>query len=368
MPSWQSRIASYMSSILLKRVALRSNFDETEAVRFLRQRIEPQGALPRYLAGRLPRGVSHQPITEGNVRGEWLWPAEVPPRTSDTSGAYGSSARELPAPEPDDAGCIFYLHGGGYFAGSPRSHRHLTARLALTTRTRLFSLDYRLAPEHKFPAAVEDAVTAYCWLLDRGEDPARIVIGGDSAGGGLALAALLWIRDAGLPLPAGAFLFSPWTDLAATGDSLVANDESDQMFCGRDVGRFSKVYYGEASPLDPLVSPLYASFHSLPPLRIYASSAEVLLDDSVRLAERAIFDGVPVDLRIWPGLLHAWPVLVRFGIPESMRVVEEVAGFIRERLLAGNPVPTPSPLYANINDNFYPTVVGSLGIDQPDKV
>lgn len=360
MPSWQSRVASFMSSILLKRVALRSNFDETEAVRFLRQRIEPQGVLPRYLAGRLPRGVSQQPITEGNVRGEWLLPARAPSKTSDTAGS--------PARERDDAGCIFYLHGGGYFAGSPRSHRHLTARLALTTRTRLFSLDYRLAPEHKFPAAVEDAVTAYCWLLDRGEDPARIVIGGDSAGGGLALATLLWIRDAGLPLPAGAFLFSPWTDLAATGDSLVTNDKSDQMFCGRDVGRFSKVYFGEASPLDPLVSPLYASFHSLPPLRIYASSAEVLLDDSVRLAERATFDGVPVDLRIWSGLLHAWPVLVRFGIPESMRVVDEVAGFIRELLLAGNPVPAPSPLYASINDNFYPTVVGSLGIDHRDKV
>lgn len=348
MPSWQSRMASFMSGILLKRVAKRSNFDEDGAVRFLRSRIEPRGFIPGYLAKRLPKGISHQEVSIGNVRGEWLCPV-------------------VETPEPGE-GCIFYLHGGGYFAGSVRSHRQLTARLALAAQTRLFSLDYRLAPEHKFPAAVEDAVAAYCWLLDRGENPDRIVIGGDSAGGGLTLATLLWLRDAGLPLPAGAFLFSPWTDLAGTGNSLISNDDSDQMFCGRDIGRISKVYYGEASPLDPLVSPLYASFHSIPPLRIYASDSEVLLDDSVRLAERAVFDGVQVDLRIWSGLLHAWPVLVRFGIPESIKVVDEVAGFIRERLGAGAHVAPPSPLFANITDNFYPTMVGSHQPDRSTKV
>jgi acetyl esterase/lipase len=190
----------------------------------------------------------------------------------------------------------------------------------------------------------------------------------DSAGGGLALATLLWIRDAGLPLPAGAFLFSPWTDLAATGDSLVTNDKSDQMFCGRDVGRFSKVCFGEASPLDPLVShftqlsPRFRRFASMRAARKFCSTIRCVSLNVPR------FDGVPVDLRIWSGLLHVWPVLVRFGIPESMRVVDEVAGFIRELLLAGNPVPAPSPLYASINDNFYPTVVGSLGIDHRDKI
>jgi len=203
---------------------------------------------------------------------------------------------------------------------------------------RIFSLDYRLAPENPFPAAVEDAVAGYRWLLDQGYNPERMVIGGDSAGGGLSLATILWLRDAGLPLPAGAFLLSPWTDLACTGNSLETNDASDHMLCAREVRRFSKVYYGEASPLDPLVSPLYANFDRFPPLCIYVSDTEVLFDDSIRLAERARHYGVDVDLRIRHNLIHAWPVMINFRLPESRQVIEEVATFVHKQLPARSQV------------------------------
>lgn len=308
MPSWQSRIVSLLSRATIKRFGERQAYDEDETVRRVRRSLRPS----RLVRPVVPALVEWQRVEAGTVRGEWLtWKGE--------NGL------------PND-GCIYYLHGGGYVFGSPESHRNLTAGLTGATRLRTFVLDYRLAPEHRFPAAVEDAVAGYRWLLDQGLSATQIVLGGDSAGGGLTLATLLWLRDAGLPLPAGAFLLSPWTDLACTGDSLVRNDDRDAMLCNREVQRFSKVYYGEASPHDPLVSPLYGSFTALPPLRIYASNTEILLDDAVRLAERARYDGVEVDLRIWDDQLHAWPVLIHFRIPEARQVVTELAAFIGQRL------------------------------------
>lgn len=308
MPSWQSRIVSLLSRTTIKRFGERQAYDEEETVRRIRRSLKPS----RLIRPLIPPGVSWKRVEAAGIRGEWVsW--------------NGAEAREA-----ND--CLYYLHGGGYVFGSPESHRNLTAGLTAATRIRTFALDYRLAPEHPFPAAVEDAVAGYRWLLDQGIAPQRIIIGGDSAGGGLTMATLLWLREAGLPLPAGAFLLSPWTDLACTGESLQLNDHRDAMLCRKEVHRFSKVYYGHASPHDPLVSPLYANFSALPPLRIYASNSEILLDDSVRLAERARFDGVEVDLRIWDDQLHAWPVMLNLRIPEARAVVNELADFIRHRL------------------------------------
>ncbi len=237
--------------------------------------------------------------------------------------------------EPDDTSrrdeisrVMLYLHGGGYCFCSPKTHRAVVCALASESDTRAFSLDYRLAPEHPFPAAVEDTVAAYRQMLADGISPGRIVIGGDSSGGGLALAALLSLRDADEPMPAGAVLFSPWTDLAATGESLVANDKSDVMLTGAAVANFSRHYLGGAPADHPIASPLYADYTKLPPLFIQASNTEVLLDDAVRVAEKARLACIAVDFKVWRGLPHAWPTLVPF-LPEAKAAVKEAANFIR---------------------------------------
>jgi epsilon-lactone hydrolase len=180
-------------------------------------------------------------------------------------------------------------------------------------------------------AALEDAVRGYRLLLENGETPERIVIGGDSAGGGLTLATLLALRDRGLPLPGGAFCLSPWTDLAATGGSLITNEEKDPMITGKRMKEFAGIYYGDAAPTDPLVSPLYGDLIGLPPLLIYVSNTEVLLDDSVRFAARAKKHGVKVDLRIWNDLPHVWPVFIAFKLPEARQAISEIAEFIKQQ-------------------------------------
>jgi acetyl esterase/lipase len=308
MPSWQARVLSLLSRQVVKRAIIKQSHDVDKTIRMVRNWLAPS----RLILPRLPLAVTHQSVNNGQVRGEWLhWNGQ---------------------PHDQRECCTYYLHGGGYFAGSPATHRNLTAALTVATEMPTFALDYRLAPEHPFPAAVLDAVSGYRWLLEEGFPPDKIVIGGDSAGGGLTMATVLWLRDAGLPLPAGIFLLSPWTDLACTGNTLEQNDRHDHLLSGKDVHRYSKVYHGEASPLDPLVSPLYGNFHGLPPLRVYASDTEILLDDAVRLAERARCYGVQVDLRIWNDLIHAWPILVNLRLPESRQVVAELAHFISEQV------------------------------------
>ena len=223
---------------------------------------------------------------------------------------------------------ILYLHGGGYYFCSPETHRSLTLALATGAEARVFVPDYRLAPEHRFPAAIEDAVAAYRDLIANGTASARVIIAGDSAGGGLALATLLSLRDAGDPLPAAAVLFSPWTDLAATGASLRTNDKRDPMFWGETVAKSARIYLGETPPTNPLASPLYADLKGLPPLFIQASDSEVLLDDSTRLAERATRAGVAVSFRAWRKLPHVWQFFTPF-LPEARQALAETADFIK---------------------------------------
>ncbi|HTQ59867.1 MAG TPA: alpha/beta hydrolase [Candidatus Solibacter sp.] len=254
-------------------------------------------------------------------------PFKVPSNVRISSTKMGGVPCEwVEAPAMTDA-TLLYLHGGGYFACSAALYHSITATFALEG-FRVLAPDYRLAPENQFPAAVDDAVASYRGLLEAGYSPNQIVIGGDSAGGGLALSLLLALRQQGLPLPAAAALFSPWTDLAATGESIQRNALRCAMFYGPDVGPSAKFYLGDTDPRNPLASPLYADLAGLPPLLIHVGVNEVLLDDSTRLAERAKAAGVPVELKIWPVVPHAWQLAPHL-IPEARQSLKASASFLR---------------------------------------
>lgn len=226
---------------------------------------------------------------------------------------------------------LLYLHGGGYFGCSAESHRPITVYYALHG-FRVFAPDYRLAPENRFPAAVDDAVAFYRALLRAGFAADHIAVAGESAGGGLALSLMLALRAAGDALPVVAALFSPWTDLAATGDSIRTNSNRCAMFVGSDVAASARYYLGDTDPRNPLASPLYADLNGLPPLLIHVGADEVLLDDSTRFAERARAAGVSVELKIWPVVPHAWQLAPHL-IPEARQSLRESAEFLRARIV-----------------------------------
>lgn len=222
---------------------------------------------------------------------------------------------------------LMYLHGGAYVIGAPRVYRELNAKLALRAQARVVAVDYRLAPEHPFPAAVDDAVAAYRALLERGVAASDIVIGGDSAGGGLSLACALRLRELGLPLPAALMLFSPWTDLALSGASLRECAESELVLEAEGLREAVRDYLGGHDAHTPLASPLYADLAGLPPTLIQVTDTEMLYDDARRLAAVMEAAGDKVTLRVWPGLWHVWQVFVGL-LPEADAAVREAAEFI----------------------------------------
>ena len=228
---------------------------------------------------------------------------------------------------------VLYLHGGGYVIGSPRSHRHLAAAIARAVGTAVLLLDYRLAPEHPFPAALEDAVAAYEWLLARGIAPERIVVAGDSAGGGLTVATLLALRDRGRPLPAAGVCISPWVDLTCSAPSYAGKAAVDPIVTQESVTMLAKAYVGAGDVKAPLVSPLYANLAGLPPLLVHVGSDEVLLDDALGLGERARKAGVDVQVEEWPAMIHVWhwfqPML-----EDAERATKAIGEFVRARLTA----------------------------------
>ncbi len=257
-------------------------------------------------------------------------PYKIPPTVQISPAQLGGVPGErLEGPTPGDT-VLLYLHGGGYFGCSAESHRPITVFFALEG-FRVFAPDYRLAPENRFPAAVDDAVAFYRALLSAGYPSQRIVVAGESAGGGLTLSLLLALRAAGVPLPAAAALFSPWTDLAATGDSIRTNTDRCAMFSGSDIAASARYYLGDTDPRNPLASPLYADLSGLPPLLIHVGADEVLRDDSTRLAERARAAGVSVQLKIWPVVPHAWQLAPHL-IPEARQSLRESAAFLRARV------------------------------------
>jgi monoterpene epsilon-lactone hydrolase len=224
---------------------------------------------------------------------------------------------------------ILYLHGGGYTIGSIKTHRSMVSYLSKAAGMRALLIEYRLAPEHPFPAAVEDSVAAYRWLLKAGFDPAKIAIAGDSAGGGLTVATMVKLRDEGEPLPAVAVCLSPWVDMEGIGESMNTRAEVDPIVEREPLLEMAEAYLGGADPRTPLAAPLYADLKGLPPMLIQVGTAEILLDDSTRLAEQAKKAGVDVTLEPWEDMIHIWQFFASM-VPEGRDAVDRIASFIHK--------------------------------------
>ena len=242
-------------------------------------------------------------------------------------GANGVPAEWIWAPESQEDRVILYLHGGGYLFGSARTHRVMLAHLARAAKARVLALDYRLAPEIPFPAPVEDSVSAYQWLLSKGIASEKIAFGGDSAGGGLVIAALVALRAVGEPMPAAGVCISAWTDMESTGTSMTTNAETDPSVSKERLLRIAKVYLDGKDPRAPLASPIHADLTGLPPLLLQVGSIEVLLDDSTLLKTRANEAGVPVEMEVWEDMPHVWhhyaPIL-----PEARKAIGKIGDFV----------------------------------------
>ena len=270
--------------------------------------IEAQrGAMEAMLAGLpLPEKVTVNAVRVGELDADWVT-----------------------MPNSANGRVVLYLHGGGYVMGSRSTHRELAARIARDAAARVLLLEYRLAPEHPFPAAVDDATAAYRWLRKQGIAASSIAIAGDSAGGGLTLATLLALRDAGDALPACAVCLSPWTDLEGTGASAQPGGADDPMVTVAALRDMGRAYAGDALR-NPLAAPLYGSFKGLPPLLVQVGTREILLDDSTRVADKARAAGVTVRLEIEEGAPHVWQAMPH--VPEAIEAVKRIGAFVRERI------------------------------------
>ncbi len=243
----------------------------------------------------------------------------------------GIPAIWIKAPNVEDDNVVLYFHGGGYVEGSINSHKGLGFRISQAAKCRVLLPDYRLAPENPYPAALDDAVKAYKWLLDvEGLKPESVIIGGDSAGGGLTAATLVKLRDLGTSLPAAAVLLSPWIDLDMTGNSLRAKRKVDPFVSIDELFWMSGLYCGEEDPRNPYISPLYADLKGLPPLLIQVGSAEILQDDSIRFAEKAKKAGVDVVFDIWQDMIHVFQAFALFA-PEGQQGIDKIGEFIRRK-------------------------------------
>ncbi len=244
----------------------------------------------------------------------------------------GMAAESITSPAVSSAHVILYLHGGGYVVGSLNTHRDLAARLGRAAGARVLTIDYRLAPEHPHPAAVDDAVAAYRWLRAQGVAPERLAIAGDSAGGGLTIATLVALRDLGEPLPSAGVCFSPWVDMEATGESMDTKP-NDPMLNRALILHFARFYLGggRVDARTPLAAPLHAELRGLPPLLIQASRDEVLLDDAVRVAARARNAGVDCELDLTDEVPHVWQIFAAI-LPEGQQAIDRAGAFLRRRL------------------------------------
>jgi acetyl esterase/lipase len=245
--------------------------------------------------------------------------------------ANGVSAEWTSTPDADPSSAILYLHGGGYVICSLQSHRHLAVEVGRAAGTRTLAIDYRLAPEHPFPAPVEDTVAAYRYLLDSGLKPNRIALAGDSAGGGLVVGALLAIREAGLPLPACGWCISPWVDMEALGQSFTDRAETDPTVQKATILQMAQWYLGSADPRHPHAAPIYGDLRGLPPLLIQVGAVETLLDDSIALARKAGTADVPIALQIWPEMIHIWHIFFPM-LSAGRRAIASGGSFVRNSM------------------------------------
>ncbi|SEQ59169.1 alpha/beta hydrolase [Thalassovita taeanensis] len=237
-------------------------------------------------------------------------------------------------PAQDSDNVVLYFHGGGYQLGSISSHLDLMSRLSLTSQARVLGFNYRLAPEHKFPSAVEDSVLVYRWLLDQGIEPNRIAFAGDSAGAGLAVATLLQSRTEGLPMPACAVLLSPWLDMEAKGETFVSRAAVDPLTQRDKLLLMARTYLGRGgNPLDPLASPIHGDLTGLPPMLIHVGDHETILDDSRAFLPLAKKAGIEVELVIWPEMIHHFQVFPE--LPEARQSVEQIGSYLNQQFARG---------------------------------
>jgi acetyl esterase/lipase len=252
----------------------------------------------------------------------------APDVTVEPVTAHGVRAEWTSTPQDDRDAALLYVHGGGYVIGSLDSHRHLVSEAGRAAKAWALALDYRLAPEHPFPAAVEDALSGYRYLLSRGIRPGRIAIAGDSAGGGLVVAVMVAIRDAGLVRPACGWCISPWIDMEAIGESMSSKAEADPMVQKAGLLDMARLYLGDADPRSPLAAPIYADLRGLAPLLIQVGAAETLLDDAIRLAKVAGAADVRVDLQVWPEMVHVWHIF-HPELRAGKRAIEAGGAYVR---------------------------------------
>ncbi|GBF34401.1 6-hexanolactone hydrolase [Desulfocucumis palustris] len=306
MPSLQSNLFRFIlkhSHLLHFQLKRRAVIDfNTSIPRFRRDCEKAAG-----LFGKIPPGIEVSPVMIDGIRAEWIQPSRA--------------AKDK---------VILYTHGGGYVSGSCRDHRSIVARVVKGSEVGALLFEYGLAPENPFPAAIEDSVAVYGRLLDQGIPASRIIIAGESAGGGLCLAMLLALRDRGVPLPAAAVALSPWTDLKCTGESYRTKNKVS-LAPAESWTVFSKYYVGDNDPCLPWISPLYGDLHGLPPILIYTGEDDELLDDSILFAEKAAAADVDVTLKVGRGMVHCYPLLPSF-IPEARQAMEEICTFIKTRI------------------------------------
>jgi len=264
-----------------------------------------RGAMEK-ISEHVARDVNCEKVSAGGVPAEWI----VPPNAA-----------------ADRA--ILYLHGGGYVMGSINTHRATVARIARASQARALAIDYRMGPEHPFPAAVEDSTAAYRWLLAQGYKPGKIVISGDSAGGGLTLATLIALRDAVTEMPAAAVPISAWADLEGTGASVKTRAAVDPSVDQEGLLRMAKLYAGDRDHKNPLISPIHADYRGISPMLLQVGDSEILLDDSTRVAERAKAAGVKVELEVWPEMFHVWHAFAKI-LPEGQQAIDRIGAYVLE--------------------------------------
>lgn len=296
MPSWQSRLWTLVARLRFRR----REWGDTAAIARRARRLF--GA-PSMLGAWACRGLRCEPVNGMPVRGEWLMPDDALP------------------------GVVLYVHGGGFVAGSMTSHRPITAALARRCHRRVFSVEYRLAPEHPLPAAHDDVTAAYEWLLSTGTQASQIAVVGDSAGGNLALGLVVRLRDARRPLPGSVVLFSPWVDLSGSNPSVRTNDGRCAMFRPGNIAGFAAAALGNASARNPSLSPQFAELGALPPVLVHVGSTELLLDDAREVHRRIQVAGGESHLRIFDDVVHCWQMMVPF-VPEASESIVDAAAFL----------------------------------------
>jgi epsilon-lactone hydrolase len=280
-----------------------------------------------------PSGVAERRERLDSLGKGYPTPAEFRLEAADANGV---AAEWSTSPAADPSRAILFLHGGGYISGSIESHRPLATAIGRAAGARTLALAYRRAPEHPFPAALDDVISGYRFLLEQGLAPGRIAIAGDSAGGGLTIALMVAARDRGLPLPSCGWCISPWVDLENAGATMTTKAPVDPLIQKPYLMELAKSYLGEASLRTPLASPLFADLKGLPPVLIQVGSAETLLDDSVRLAGVLGAADVAVTLEVWPDMIHAFP-LFHQQVAAARRAIERAGAFIRSVQGASGP-------------------------------